>query len=131
MEGKKCWGLRVGSERVWGAQAKMNEAEEQLCEAARKGDTEKVRSLIDSGADVSHFDGEGLNPLMHAAKHGHAPVLTLLLSAGAPWNALSPSNLSAGDYAMQEGHNEAFELLVNAGTLSLSTVSFSILSIGI
>ncbi|KAK7352468.1 hypothetical protein VNO80_17890 [Phaseolus coccineus] len=93
----------------------MKEAEEQLCEAARKGDVEKVRALIDSGADVTHFDGEGLNPLMHAAKNGHAPVLTLLLSAGSPWNALSPSSLSAGDYAMQEGHSEAFDLLLNAG----------------
>lgn len=96
----------------------MKEAEEQLCEAARKGDTERVKALIDSGADVTHFDGEGLNPLMHAAKQGHAPVLTLLLSAGAPWNDLSPSGLSAGDYAMQEGHSEAFDLLLNAGTHS-------------
>ncbi|XP_027355799.1 protein arginine N-methyltransferase 2 isoform X1 [Abrus precatorius] len=93
----------------------MKEAEEQLCEAARNGDTEQVKALIDSGADVTHFDGEGLNPLMHAAKHGHAPVLNVLLSAGAPWNALSPSNLSAGDYAMQEGHQEAVELLLNSG----------------
>ena len=111
-------------------QTKMKEADEQLCEAAIKGDTKKVRSLIYSGADVTHFDGDGLNPLMHAAKHGHAPVLTLLLSAGAPWNALSPSNLSAGDYAMQEGHNETFELLLNAGTLILSTFSFQIRIIG-
>ncbi|XP_020211185.1 protein arginine N-methyltransferase 2 [Cajanus cajan] len=93
----------------------MKEAEEQLCEAARKGDTDRVKALINSGADVTYFDGEGLNPLMHAAKLGHAPVLSLLLSAGAPWNALSPSNLSAGDYAMQEAHSEAFELLLNAG----------------
>ncbi|KAL2346464.1 hypothetical protein Fmac_000464 [Flemingia macrophylla] len=93
----------------------MKEAEEQLCAAARKGDTDKVKALIDSGADVTYFDGDGLNPLMHAAKHGHAPVLSLLLSAGAPWNALSPSNLSAGDYAMNGAHNEAFELLLNAG----------------
>jgi len=97
------------------AKKKMKEAEEQLCEAARKGDVEKVKTLIDSGADVTYFDGEGLNPLMYAAKHGHAPVLTLLLSAGAPWNALSPSSLSAGDYAMQEGHSEAYDLLLNAG----------------
>lgn len=92
--------------------------EEELCEAAIKGETEKVKSLIDSGADVTYFDGDGLTPLMHAAKHGHAPILDILLSAGAPWNALSPSNLSAGDFAMQEGHQEAYELLLNAGIRS-------------
>lgn len=96
-----------------------------LCEAARNGDAGIVKSLIDSGADVSHFDGEGLTPLMHAAKHGHADVAKSLLEAGAPWNALSPSNLSAGDFAMDAGHQEAFDILLNAGTFSLSLISFS------
>ncbi|PON91072.1 Transmembrane protein [Trema orientale] len=86
-----------------------------LCEAARSGDAEKAKSLIDSGADASHFDSEGLTPLMHAAKHGHADVVKTLLEAGAPWNALSPSNLSAGDFAMELGHQEAFDALLNAG----------------
>ena len=61
----------------------MNQAE-QLCEAAKNGDADKVRALIDSGADVTHFDGGGLTPLMHAAKLGHSDVVRMLLSAGAP-----------------------------------------------
>ncbi|KAA8537832.1 hypothetical protein F0562_027588 [Nyssa sinensis] len=92
----------------------MEEAE-LLCEAARKGDTDKARTLVDSGTDVSYFDCEGLTPLMHAAKNGHADVVKILLESGAPWNALSPSNLSAGDFAMDAGHQEAFDLLLNAG----------------
>jgi protein arginine N-methyltransferase 2 len=86
-----------------------------LCEAARSGDTERTKTLIAAGADVSFFDGDGLTPLMHAAKHGHAAVVKCLLEAGAPWNALSPSSLSAGDLAMDSGHQEAFDLLLNAG----------------
>lgn len=88
---------------------------DQLCEAVKNGDPDKVRELIESGADVTYFNADGLSPLMHAAKLGHAELLKILLSAGAPWNALSPSNLSAGDFAMQEGHQEAFEVLLNAG----------------
>lgn len=88
---------------------------ELLCEAAKSGDTEKANTLIDDGADVSFFDGDGLTPLMRAAKHGHAAVVKRLLEAGAPWNALSPSNLSAGDFAMDSGHQDAFDLLLNAG----------------
>ncbi|KAL6982990.1 type IV protein arginine methyltransferase [Sarracenia purpurea var. burkii] len=91
------------------------EDEELLCEAARNGDTDKVRALTASGADVSYFDGDGLTPLMHAARHGQADVVKCLLESGAPWNALSPSNLSAGDFAMDSGHQEAFDLLLNAG----------------
>ncbi|RVW34275.1 hypothetical protein CK203_092975 [Vitis vinifera] len=77
----------------------QGEAKSQVCEAARKGDTAKLRALIDSGADVSFFDGEGLNPLMHAARLGHADVVKILLETGVPWNALFPSNLSASNFA--------------------------------
>lgn len=89
---------------------------EQLCEAARSGDSDKLRALIETGADVSYFDGQGVTPLMHAAKHGRAPAVKVLLEAGAPWNALSPSNISAGDFALEAGHQDAFDILLNAGT---------------
>ncbi|MCI42511.1 arginine N-methyltransferase 2-like, partial [Trifolium medium] len=69
--------------------------EEEQCEAAIKGETERVTALIDSCADVTYFDSDGLTPLMHAAKHNHAPVLDIRLTVGAPWDSLSPSNLSA------------------------------------
>ncbi|KAF5461918.1 hypothetical protein F2P56_017978 [Juglans regia] len=94
----------------------MDQLGAQLCEAAKSGaDPNELRGLIESGADVSYFDGHGLTPLMHASKHGHAHVVKILLEAGAPWNALSPSNLSAGDFAMEAGHQEAFDTLLNAG----------------
>lgn len=93
----------------------MEGPEEQLCEAARCGDCDKVRKLVECGGDVSYFDEQGLTPLMHAARAGHAPIVKALLEAGAPWNALSPSNLSAGDFAMDLAHQDAFDLLLNAG----------------
>lgn len=96
---------------------------EQLFAAARGGDADKLRALIDSGVDVSLFDGEGLTPLMHAAKHGHAEVVKTLLEHGAPWNALSPSNLSAGDFALEAGHQEVFQILLNAGMWICSLLS--------
>lgn len=91
---------------------------EILCEAAKNGDVDKVKSLINSGIDVTYFDRNGLTPLMHAAKHGHAAIVKDLLEAGAPWNALSPSNISAGDFAMEASHQDAFETLLNAGIQS-------------
>ncbi|GAB4839338.1 hypothetical protein Ancab_028865 [Ancistrocladus abbreviatus] len=100
--------------------------EEQLCRAARSGDTAKIGALIDAGADFTYFDADGLTPLMHAARQGHADVVKRLLEAGAPWNALSPSSLSAGDFAMESGHQEAFEILLNAGVqaeLILGTIA--------
>lgn len=95
----------------------MEEAD-QLCLAAKSNDFKKVQTLTTSGTDVSHFDGDGLTPLMHAAKTGNAEIISALLEAGAPWNALSPSNLSAGDFAMEAGHQEAFDLLLKTGIQS-------------
>nr|ACG37215.1 arginine N-methyltransferase 2 [Zea mays] len=73
--------------------------EELLCAAAKSGEEGEVAKLLASGADATHFDADGLTPLMHAAAGGHAAVARLLLDCGAPWNALSPSGLSAGDIA--------------------------------
>ncbi|KAL6511610.1 hypothetical protein OROGR_021207 [Orobanche gracilis] len=87
--------------------------EELLCEAARNGDVDRVKSLIASGTDVTYFDSEGHTPLMHAAKNGCPGALKALLDSGAPWNALSPSNKSAGDIAMENGHQSAFDILLN------------------
>lgn len=106
---------------------------EQLCKAAKNGDLDKVRVLIESGADASYFDSSGLSPLMHAAKLGHAQVVKALLEAGAPWNALTPSNLSAGDFAMESGHQEVFESLLNAGSCPNSFsvfISYSVFCFG-
>lgn len=100
---------------------------DQLCEAAMAaGDCAKLRELIAGGADVCHFDGDGMTPLMYASRRGNAEAVRLLLEAGAPWNALTPAGLSAGDFAMENGHQEAFDLLLNAGIqaeLVLGTVA--------
>lgn len=122
-------GILEGRARVsYSIAQDMDQLGEQLCEAAKSGaDTNELRGLIESGADVSYFDGHGLTPLMHASKHGHAHVVKILLEAGAPWNALSPSNLSAGDFAMEAGHQEAFDTLLNAGkVLCLLVACFNV-----
>ncbi|KAE8659155.1 subtilisin-like protease-like [Hibiscus syriacus] len=56
----------------------MDREGEQLCEAARNGDVAKAKSLIESGADVSSFNRDGLTPLMHAAKLGHTDAVKAL-----------------------------------------------------
>lgn len=108
----------------------METEEEQLCKAARNGDFAKAKALIESGADISFFDSDGLTPLMLAAKLGHTDLVKALLEAGAPWNALSPSNQSAGDFAMDSGHQEAYEALLNAGNPLLCFSIYLKLNIG-
>jgi hypothetical protein len=65
------------------------EVNSQLIEAAKNGETEKVRAALDSGASVDARD-EGIvaeTALMLAAQKGHANIVQVLLDAGADVNA--------------------------------------------
>src|SRR5262249_22422286 len=55
--------------------------------AARNGDTEIVRRLIEHGADVNAKNPRGQTVLYCAGGHGHVDTLQLLLDAGADGEA--------------------------------------------
>ena len=55
--------------------------------AARNGDTEIVRALIEYGADVNGTNPRGHTVLYCAGGHGHVETLELLLSQGADCDA--------------------------------------------
>lgn len=55
--------------------------------AAKKGNTETVKVLVSSGAEINALDEEGLTPLHLAAAGGHSEVVRLLIEAGADGSA--------------------------------------------
>lgn len=54
-----------------------------LFEAARAGDVDRLRHLVDSGADVNRRDAWDSTPLYYACLTGHLPAARLLLEGGA------------------------------------------------
>ena len=70
--------------------------------AARRGDTEKVRTLIDFGADVSKRDRIFISPLEKAVADGNDACVRLLLEDGA-----SP-NTTAGFFGVTPMHQVFF-----------------------
>ena len=56
---------------------------EQLYEAARKGDAAEVKALLDKGADVNAKFRYGATALFKAAERGHTEVVKLLIERGA------------------------------------------------
>ncbi|HWT02017.1 MAG TPA: ankyrin repeat domain-containing protein [Pyrinomonadaceae bacterium] len=56
---------------------------DQLWEAARKGDAATVQALLDKGADVNAKFRYGTTALFKAAERGHTEVVKLLLARGA------------------------------------------------
>jgi protein arginine N-methyltransferase 2 len=85
----------------------------QLLHASQLGDADKIKTLIDQGADPSYQNIEGVSPLMMASSSGNSTAVTLLLEAGAPWNATDSENQSAAEYASGSGHPTIFKQLLD------------------
>ena len=67
----------------------------QLLQAARVGDADEVRDLLDRGAEVESRDPAGVTPLVAAAYGNHLEAARLLVDAGADVNAKDETQQSA------------------------------------
>lgn len=93
----------------------MTPIDESLFEAAKQGDTTKVKALIEQGAGVNAKDAKDRrSPLHWAAVNGHKAVVEILLRHGAHINAFdvwgTPLHLAAG-----KGHLAIVEVLIKHG----------------
>ncbi len=79
--------------------------------AAESGQTEIVRSLIQSGADVNAKRDDGASALTLATRDGHLEIVRLLLAAGAN----TKSEGWALVLASERGHMEIAQALLLAG----------------
>jgi ankyrin repeat protein len=66
-----------------GAQNSKQEINDQLWDAARKGDAAAVTALLDKGADVNAKFRYGATALFKAAERGNTEVVKILLARGA------------------------------------------------
>ncbi len=88
----------------------------ELDRAARKGDVEKVKALIVSGADVNSRKGEH-TPLMLAVYGGDYEVAKILIEAGADVNATHSIDHTVLYHALESPRlrAEVIQLLLDAG----------------
>lgn len=78
---------------------------EQLYEAARKGDAAEVKALLDKGADVNAKFRYGATALFKAAERGHTEVVKLLIERGADVTVKDTFyGANALYWAMDKGH---------------------------
>lgn len=80
-----------------------------------QGDLERVRSLLNQGADINAKDEHGQTALMNAAHAGQLELVRLLIERGANLNVTAKYNLSALMLALIAGHTEVCWLLIVAG----------------
>ncbi len=93
-----------------------SDLDQQLMEAAKKGDNKQLEELIDSGSDVNSTDIAGITPLICAAKFGHIQCVRTLLEKGAFINSkCAIKKCSPLMWAADNGHTEIVKVLINNG----------------
>ncbi|UNQ73406.1 ankyrin repeat domain-containing protein [Infirmifilum sp. NZ] len=83
--------------------------------AAGIGDLEKIRMLLERGADINARDNIGWTPLHFAAIAGKLDVARLLIEKGADVNARGVFGDTPLHYAAMNGHLDVVKLLVDSG----------------
>ncbi len=102
------------------------ELNDQLFEAARKGDAAAVTSLLDKGADVNAKFRYGQTALFKAAERGHANVVKVLLDRGAdPTVKDTFYGATARTWALDNGHAEVVRLLFEKDPTGVDEVLMS------
>nr|7TBO_A Chain A, D12 LOV2-DARPin fusion [synthetic construct]7TBO_B Chain B, D12 LOV2-DARPin fusion [synthetic construct] len=86
-----------------------------LLEAAKKGQIEEVRRLLELGADANGADGTGTTPLHLAAYSGHLEIVEVLLKHGADVDASDVFGYTPLHLAAYWGHLEIVEVLLKNG----------------
>jgi len=91
-----------------------------LVAAIDSGDVQRVRDVIDDGADVNERDRRGVlldgaAPLTIAADAGHLAIAELLVERGADVNARSLTGWTALMRACNAGHLDMARFLLQAG----------------
>ena len=88
---------------------------EPLLEAVRRGDPERVRTIVESGVPVDAEAANGMTALHLAAFLGRESIAAFLLSRGADVNDEALNGITPLIRASAEGHVDVVKLLVAAG----------------
>jgi ankyrin repeat protein len=93
-----------------------NRVDEDLRRSAIKGDSERLKILLASGASVNYRHG-GWTVLMFAVREGHVVIVQQLLGSHADPNATSKGRDGATPLtiAAEHGHLEIAKLLLKSG----------------
>jgi len=76
---------------------------------------EKVKELINKGADIEAKNNDGKTSLMIASNNGHSEVVKLLLEKGADIEAKNENGRTSLMMASHKGHSEIVKLLLENG----------------
>jgi len=86
-----------------------------LINAVLEGDIEKVKDLIERGADLEFGGEDGCTPLIRAAEEGYMEIVKLLIEEGADINAKVDTGSAALIASANEGQTEVVKIFIQNG----------------
>jgi ankyrin repeat protein len=90
-----------------------------MADAAMRGESEQVRALIKSGADVNLAQGDGMTALHWAAELGDVEMATMLIAAGANLESVTRiGGIRPLHLAAENGQAKVARTLLDAGALA-------------
>ena len=105
------------------AQDHKQKLNDQLFEAARKGDAAAVTKVLDQGADVNTKFRYGTTALFKAAERGNTEVVKVLLARGADASVKDTFyGATAMTWALNNKHIEVVQALLEKDAGSVDTV---------
>lgn len=84
----------------------MSKLNLELDDAINKADLDKVKQLLEKGADIEYCDPFGNTPLLNAAWVASEELATYLLSIGANINHINNEGQTALELIKSIGHND-------------------------
>ena len=113
---------RVTKERLEQWLAEGADLNLELANAVNANSEERVRLLIEKGADVNARDNQGYAPVHNAARNRYAHLVALLVEKGADVNARDSDGFTALLHAINRNHVPTVEAIAkNGGNLELAT----------
>ncbi len=113
---------RVTKERLEQWLAEGADLNLELANAVNANSEERVRLLIEKGADVNARDNQGYAPVHNAARNRYAHLVTLLVEKGADVNARDSDGFTALLHAINRNHVPTVEAIARSGgNLELAT----------
>ena len=89
-------------------------SDEQLLDAAKRGDAVKIRHLLVQAVDIETRDSSGRTALLLATHRNAIEVARILIEAGADVSISDSDEVSPLAHARKSGYSEIIDLLVAA-----------------
>lgn len=90
----------------------FSDSEENLLSVAKRGDFDKLRTILNEGQDPNVKNDFGLTALHNTAKERSYKIAELVLDYGADPNARDKTEMTPLHYAAQNGHDRTVQLLL-------------------